>query len=104
MRYILLLFLIFSACGKDTYDVVYKDPKPQPDGGEQVDWNAEVKGLVEAKCLSCHGAGGIQAPDLSTAAKFKNSNAKARIANGSMPPGGGLPGNEKDILISFLSE
>jgi hypothetical protein len=97
MRLILLLLLVLLF-GVDNYEVVYKDSPKVKD----VTWSDEVKGAVTANCLNCHGEGKTS-PDLSTAAKFKNSNSKDAIESGRMPKGSRLSSSIKKILLDFLN-
>lgn len=57
-----------------------------------------LKGDVDKYCGNCHNGSQQQA---FTEARWKSSTAKARVSNGSMPPGGGLPEAVKAKMIAF---
>ena len=88
----LLGFGLIYSCGLEPSEkvvekrtVVPPPPIPTPTPGPALppDWR-EIKGIVQESCAinGCHANSGF----LETEAGFRNSNAKARILNGSMPP------------------
>ena len=73
------------------------------DGGQGPDdpAYAEVKPIVDRECGKCHN-GSTHPLRFPNGAAFKASRAKARIANGTMPPGGGLKPDDKAALLAYL--
>ena len=102
LRAMLLVLFMFGCAEKKT--TIYK-PDPGGDGGGdsalEEKYN-EIKSTLTSSCetAGCHAGGAIA--DLSTASKFKNGNSKARIENGTMPPGGNISEADKEKLLSFF--
>ena len=109
MKYAVLLLFVLVGC-MDPKTKVYK---PGPGGGGDSDAAleakyAEVRGLIISSCATagCH-AGGAYA-DLSSGKRLTASNAKNRVANGTMPPPNSGPGrawddSKKSKLLSFFN-
>ncbi len=88
------------------------DPVPPPaigaggddagDGPKLTSYD-DVKGLIDAECVTCHKAGG-QSPDLSTfdAAKAAGARSGIRIAAGTMPTGGALNDADKALFKAWV--
>lgn len=88
MRKIVLLSLLLHACGPST---------PPPKDSEKF---VAVKPLIEKYCQKCHPGQGQGAFD--NEVRWKSSQAKARIQNGSMPEDQKLPPADKSsFLASF---
>ncbi len=100
--------LLLIGCGHGDKETVYGDsPDPKADGDLQAKFE-KIRGIVKASCLTsgCHADGKIV--DLRTAEKFKSSNSKARVGNGSMPPPQSGPGKafsakDKAAINSFYN-
>ena len=86
-----LVLLGTLACSDDSETVIRKKPKPP---AQAVTW-AEAEPLVEEHCGNCHGGGAQKAID----SQDRLQASKGRIADGSMPPGGGLPDDVKAKLL-----
>lgn len=93
MRIIILLSLLLG-CGSQESVRVYK--KPVASTRPSVSWD-EIKPLVDENCNKCHGKSIGQA---FTKANY-GPKAVARVANGTMPPGGGLSPDVKSKLESY---
>lgn len=95
---VLVIVTTVCACGvKSSSD---DDPPPSPPPATDKAWD-EIKPLVQTRCGGCHN-GTVHPIKFDTAAKFKGSRAKARITDGSMPPGGGLSATDKQKLLAYL--
>lgn len=63
---------------------------------------ADVKPVIDRNCGKCHN-GSVHPLKFDTAAKFKGSKAKARIANNTMPPAPAvMSAEDKGKLLAFL--
>ena len=83
-----------AACGygADDETVIRKKPKPSPGA---ITWE-DVAPLVETSCGGCHGEG---KPQAAIDSRDRLVASQPRIANDSMPPGGGLDGDVKAKLL-----
>ena len=71
----------------------------------KVSYINNVKPILEARCLSCHGAGGIF-PDISSYEKV-NAHAvsvKEEVASGRMPKGGPLTAAQIKSIVDWVDE
>ena len=71
----------------------------------KVSYINSVKPILEARCLSCHGAGGIF-PDISSYEKV-NAHAvsvKEEVASGRMPKGGPLTAAQIKSIVDWVDE
>ncbi len=107
---VLLLTLILASCGGgsagDGYDSPAPAPAPQapvgkPSGPIVDNFTAVVKPVVEKNCGKCHKSGG-QKPVFTSGDVLRNSNAARRIQAGTMPPGGGMSGSDKKIILDYI--
>lgn len=109
---VLLALAVFGAailfsCGDEEPKTVYRPETPtpvakptpgdKPDDGKQAAWDA-VKPLVQQNCASagCHDGKSQKAFNTD---RWFDSNAKNRIANGTMPPNRTLAPQTKDALL-----
>lgn len=90
-----LLFLVMPACSYDDGNetVIRKKPRPAPAPADP--W-VQLAPLVESSCGGCHGEG---KPQLGIDSLDRLRNAKPRIENDTMPPGGGLDPEVKAKLL-----
>lgn len=108
MKLLLALMISITAligCGyeeKTTYYIPSKDGDKSHD-----DKFAEILPTLKGSCLvaGCHANGAIV--DITTEEAYENSNSKARIENGSMPPSVSKAGQDfdedkKKLLLSFF--
>lgn len=58
---------------------------------------AEVEAVVNRRCAGCHD--GKTEPELLPRDVYLRSGAQSRVREGSMPPGGGLTDEEKNLLL-----
>jgi hypothetical protein len=92
--------------GKNFSDETFLCPKP---GAAALTADAEatyeggIKALLEARCVTCHKAGGTS-PDLSSyeLAKAEGAASANRVAAGTMPAGG-LGADEKALFAAWAS-
>lgn len=89
--FLLIAIILLISCGDETY---YSNPEPTP-GTPGQSLSVEAKGIISAKCASCH-----QGKAFLTAYGAFKSKAVPMIRSGQMPPGGGLSDNEKSILLN----
>lgn len=92
---LLLLVPFTEACGPQERIKVIKKERAAPQVSAAA-WD-EIKPIVDQYCNNCHGKSVGQA---FTKANF-GEGAIARVANGTMPPGGGLPKDIKSKLESY---
>lgn len=126
MKKIILLsaaLLFMFSCGsddssdEDTAPVVEATPEeessetPVVEGANQtVTYDRDVAPLIASRCFACHNdptANG--APRSATWINFSivSANAariNARVANGTMPPSGGLDQAERDIIAQWIAD
>lgn len=65
---------------------------------------AEVRPIIQAACASCHSPNGSRSTSpLVTDEQLiqQASSIKSRVRNGSMPPGGGLPPEQMDLIARW---
>ena len=84
--------ILIIACGQQV--IVEKGGKDKPEPPKE-ELSEEVQGLIDDHCGSCHADGGSQKP-IDSVARLEKS--QPRIANDSMPPGGGLSDEVKEQL------
>jgi len=63
--------------------------------------------ILQKRCLSCHNAqakmGGLNLETRADAAKVLEGKLLARVASGTMPPGGGLAKEERDEIAAWMA-
>jgi hypothetical protein len=66
----------------------------------------EVKTIIDNNCISCHRVGGSGPGDFTTQAGVaaRAAQVKARTANGSMPPGGGLTAAQIALIGCWVDD
>lgn len=120
MRSVLLL-LILCSCGdygdtteykpaptkptqpqKPTAEAPQPQPQPQPTAPAKDPFKLAVAAVNHA-CVSCHN-GAVQNPAFNSEAAVKEHADRicARVKQGSMPPSGGLSGDDKDAILKGL--
>jgi hypothetical protein len=77
-----------------------EEPAPQPSGDPEFD---ALKPILAEDCGGCHN-GSVHPLKFDTPAKLKNSKAKLRVANDTMPPGGGLRTDHKTAILGYLNK
>jgi hypothetical protein len=82
-----------SGCKKDSSSNSYT---PDCSGGTK-SWNADVKPVMEAGCVSCHGSYSTY-----SAVYASRSSIRSKIADGSMPEGSSLSTGDKDIVVCWI--
>lgn len=80
-------------------EVRRKDPTEKPKPTEPNKKWDDIKTLVADTCGTCHN-GVVHPKKFDTFALYKVAGVKNRISNDTMPPGGGLPQDTKDKLLS----
>jgi mono/diheme cytochrome c family protein len=77
--------LIFAACGKEEEKTVSAN---NSDCSSTLTYEANIKSIVSANCVGCHGASSGNG-DLSSlsAIQARKSDAASRVASGNMPQG-----------------
>jgi uncharacterized membrane protein len=100
---IILLFL--SSCGSETkYEPAptptpTTPPRPSTPGAGTISFQ-QVRGILQQDCGSCHSNAAFLQSELA----LRNSSAKARITNRSMPPSWAeeMDEKERDLVLDFL--
>ena len=71
-----------------------------------VSYSANVKPIIDGRCISCHSPSGGTSPDLTGYAnlKAKAARVKSRVGNGTMPQNGALPQSQIDIVVNWVNE
>ena len=103
----LILFSLFS-CANDSQEELAL--QVERDENQLITYNLDVAPLLARRCFQCHDdptANG--APSRSAWVNFSvvRANAAAingRIANGTMPPSGGLPQAERDLIAQWIED
>lgn len=100
------LLVIFASCTSTTYEDIEKNTN-----GSSVSYQANVKTIIDAKCLSCHSAtGSASFLPLSTFANVKTAVQNNGLLNriqlqagqsGAMPPSGPIPTNEIQTIVKW---
>jgi len=100
-----LLVFIFSfviiSCSSD-------DDTPDAPTVEKVTYTKNVKAIIDANCLACHGATLTnEAPvHLTSYEEVKTAGEKVatRVANGTMPPSGPLSDTQKKVIADWKKD
>lgn len=95
---LLMAVLLMPGCGVSSKD---EPQAPQPPPPRDEAWEA-VKVVIDRNCTPCHN-GTIQPLKFDTAAKFKGSQAKAKLkANLMPPPPKVISAEDKQKLLAYL--
>lgn len=110
---ILLVFTLvfgFLSCDSNTYEEIQDDTTIIGD----VSYEAQVKAIIDANCVSCHSPGGLSAfrpltNYLEVKEAFQETNLVSRIQRqngepGQMPQTGRMPQDKIDIIIQWGSD
>lgn len=112
IQYILpmLSIIALASCESVTYDEIQDDTLFQGD----VTYNANVKTIINANCVSCHSAGGTASfRPLGTYAEVvdavQNAGLLDRIQrqngeDGVMPQSGRMPQNNIDVIVQWNTD
>lgn len=84
---LICIAILLISCG----DEVYYDAPPKNPTGKVLSFEAQA--ALERNCQKCHSGASF----LSDYSAFQN--AKKRVINGSMPPGGDISEIDKNLLI-----
>ena len=111
-RYILLplLLVVFASCESTTYEEIQDNTVIEGN----VTYNANVKTIIQANCISCHSAGGTASfRPLGTYADVvdavQNAGLLDRIQrqngeDGLMPQSGRMPQSTIDIILEWNTD
>ena len=93
---ILLLTVFFTACISNIAE--------QQEELTKVSYISDVKPIMDARCLSCHGAGNF--PELKNYTDVSNHAAmvKSEVASGSMPKGAVLTPAQIKSIVDWVDE
>ena len=91
-----LILLSLVACGGSEYG---SKPYPKQEDSEAF---KKVAPLIAEHCGGCHGQG-KQQQGFPNESRWKGSQAKTRIENGSMPPNKRLEQNVKDSMLASFA-
>ena len=93
---ILLLTVFFTAC--------ISNIEEQQEELTKVSYISDVKPIMDARCLSCHGAGSF--PELKNYTDVSNHAAmvKSEVASGSMPKGAVLTPAQIKSIVDWVDE
>lgn len=98
--FLLAIVIFLASCGGNESVEYRKGPSKKPTAEPSPEYT-EVALLVQAHCGKCHGPGkgqkGIDSPE-------RVKGASGRVANDSMPPGGGLPQDVKDKILNYAEK
>ena len=98
---ILLLSVFFASCLTNVEEATIEEE--EPDACADITFATNVKPIIDANCIQCHGSGG-NSPHL-TSYSFINASAasvKDAVASRRMPQGGSLTQNEIDAIVCWV--
>lgn len=107
---LVLSVLFLAGCSKSSSSDEIPDPADDNPMPRNATYEADVKGIIQSNCLSCHGTPPTNdAPmSLSSYAEVKNAvenrGLLARITSTSnpMPPAGRLPASTRQIISDWI--
>ncbi len=104
----------FSALRSGNYTISVRDAAnclqtltvTVPRGNTGTSFANEVKTIIDNNCINCHRVGGSGPGDFTTQAGVaaRAAQVKARTANGSMPPGGGLSAAQIALIGCWVDD
>ena len=107
----ILSFFLFS-CSYEKIELPEANNTQENLTTEDITYTNAVKPILDQHCISCHSPSGSQSwLDVSTysgaKAQVTNGGIQSRVINespGPMPPSGGIPQGEKDILQAWIDQ
>ena len=106
----------FTGLKNGTYSIEVKDATdcPQvinavvPRGETGISFNTDIKPILEANCIKsgCHNGDNGASRNWSVFANVKDkaTGIKTQTGSGSMPPTGGLPQNQRDLIACWVED
>jgi hypothetical protein len=103
--------LLILSCTKDIGKPVALAPvAPAPGKCDTINYNEDIKPIIDQNCISCHATGGVEASVPLTnytqvKAQADNGKIKLRVIDGNpsfMPQGGQLPADQKQLIQCWL--
>jgi len=107
--------VLINACGdkKDAVQVSDSSDSGKP-ANSSISYTDDIKPLLEANCLRCHSENKMGGDrngakigvnfDTYSLAVANAKRANTRIQNGSMPPGGGISAEERQLFQLWLEQ
>ena len=116
MKKIVLLFaalLLMYSCSSDdsaNEETAQEETPVVEEQNQLITYDKDVAPLIASRCFRCHNdPTAFGAPPSATWVNFSivSANAagiNARVANGTMPPSGGLAQAERDIIAQWIAD
>ena len=98
---ILLIAAFFTSCLTNVEEATIEEE--MPDACADITFAVNIKPIIDANCIQCHGSGG-NSPNL-TSYSFINASAasvKDAVASRRMPQGGSLSQDEIDAIVCWV--
>jgi len=96
---ILLISVVFASCLTNVEEVIIDDVSPCID----ITFAKNVKPIIDANCVDCHGNGGSFPNLTSYSAISSNANSiKSEVASRRMPKGSSLTQLEIDVIVCWV--
>lgn len=113
LAYLLPLFVLLIACGKDDDDETSGNASEQPCNNEEVTFALRVEPIIANSCRGCHNNaisnGGQRLVTYAQIAEIANNGALMHSVNGTggfsqMPPNGSLSACDKEALQAWVND
>ena len=100
---VLLLTVLLFNCSKDSAPIDSASPTPTTPSGTAITYNGNIKSVMTAHCISCHGSPPQDAPmSLTTYTAVKSYIniiiARVNSASNPMPPNGQIPAETRNLF------
>ena len=103
-EFLLLLLTIFLAsCLKNVEEPIIDEGVEEPDACANITFTKDVKPVIDANCIQCHGSGG-NSPNLTSYNSISASanSVKSEVASRRMPRGSSLSQDDIDAVVCWV--
>ncbi len=115
---ICFVFIFLASCSNsdDPQEMASPDPdsNPLPDDpvAEDLTYEADIKAIIDANCISCHGnpptnnapMSLVTYDDVTSAVDNRGLLNRINSTTNPMPPGGQLPGNTRQLIEDWINQ
>ena len=100
--FILLISVFFASCLTNVEETIVEEQE-EVDPCADISFATNVKPIIDANCIGCHGVGG-NSPNLTSYAlvSASASSVKGAVVSGRMPQGGSLTQEEIDAIACWV--